>query len=193
MSLDNIISQSATTTFVRPSMFLVSANSALDGPILTESDELEGALLIKTSTLPSTTIGAIEIPYKGRKAYIPGNRALPPDIAMTIIYHRDHDYHASFNAWMNSFQRPADTVVMERYATNGDLHANTMNIVVRDPHGTGGDAGGPLHRYKLYGCIPTQVAAVELSSETTDTLLEFSVTIQYSYHRFSADGAAISD
>ena len=45
--------------------------------------------------------------------------------------------------------------------------------------------GELLDTYKLYGCIPTSIGAAELSSENADSLLEFTVNIQYTYHTFN--------
>ena len=177
MSLDNIIGQSSTNKFARPSLYLVGLSTAGSGsPVsIEETTDLSGGLLIKTATLPSTSIGTLEIPYRGRRAYIPSTRALPGDISMTILYHSDQDWHGLFTDWMNTFQGEAATEL-----SNTALDGNVM--VIRSADSTGGD----LDTYKLYGCIPTSIGAAELSSENADSLLEFTVTIQYTYHTFNA-------
>ena len=63
-----------------------------------------------------------------------------------------------------------------------DLGANIMQIGVKNPADPTQDT---FHTYTLTGAIPTSIGAVEVSHETTDALLTFDVTIQYSYHTFA--------
>ena len=183
MSLDNIIGQSSTNKFARPSLYLVglsTAGSAGNPMTIEQNEELGGGLLIKTSSLPATSIGTIEIPYRGRRAYIPSTRALPGDISMTILYHTDQDWHGLFTSWMNTFQNEATTEL-----SNTKLDTNVMTIQSKDSKGV------VLDTYKLYGCIPTSIGAAELSSENADSLLEFTVNIQYTYHTFTGESSGL--
>jgi hypothetical protein len=42
-------------------------------------------------------------------------------------------------------------------------------------------AGKPVKAYRLIGCFPTDISAIDLSYEATDQIEEFSVTLAYSY------------
>ena len=177
MSIDNILEQTSQT-FVRPYLILVDC-MLNNTPIIVYSEENTGnAVLVKTTTLPSTTIGNVEIPYQGRKINIPGDRAAPADMSMTIIYNQGSGYniHKYFHDAMNEIQ-PSD----ETGVSHMDLLNNTVSIGVKDPENP---AGGILHEYKLFGVIPINIGAVEISHETTDALVTFDVTIQYTYHEF---------
>jgi hypothetical protein len=173
MSLDIIIGESSNNVFIRPSLFLTSI-SGTNAPNILENEEVGGGLLIKTTSLPGTSIGTIEIPYRGRKAYIPSTRQLPGDITMTVLYHMDQDWHSDFTDWMNSFQLEDSSDI----GGAGTLETDTMTIVSRNPT----DPGLDFHRYTLYGCIPTSIGAAELSAESAESILEFQVNIQYTYH-----------
>lgn len=177
MSLENILTAAGSTTFVRPYLFLISCN--FDGEaVIVDGDSIEQSVLIQSTTLPSTTIGNIEVPYQGRKINIPGDRAAPADIQMTIIYHKNNNIHKKFHDAMSEIQGSFNTSV-----TTPDLLNNIMKIGVKDPADPTADE---FHTYTLTGVIPTSIGAVEVSHETTDALLTFDVTIQYSYHTFSA-------
>ena len=148
------------------------------GTIVTQGDSIQQSVLVKTASLPSTTIGNIEVPYQGRKINIPGDRAVPADMSLTIIYHKSNNIHEKFHSAMNAIQESDQSGINQ---TN--LSANTMTISVGDPTSPNTILSG--HSYTLYGVIPTSIGAVEVSHETTDALLTFDVTIQYSYHEFS--------
>ena len=171
MALDDIIGNSSGNIFIRPSLFMVSTTCTGMADI-TASQDIGGGLLIKSTTLPGTSIGTVEVPYRGRKAYLPTHRQLPGDISLSIMYHKDQDWHKEFTAWMDLLQPAAGTSI-----SSLDMNDNTMTIESRDPA-----ANTPFHTYTLYGCIPTSIGAAELSAESADSLLEFTITIQYTYH-----------
>jgi len=163
--------------FVRPSLFLVSTSFANMPNNVKSSQELEGGLLIKSTTLPGTSIGTVEIPYRGRKVYLPTHRQLPGDISMSIIYHKTQDWHKEFTSWMDSFQTAAGSEIV-----GDDPSSDTMTIESRNPSEPADGAAGKFHTYTLYGCIPTSIGAAELSAESAESLLEFTINIQYTYH-----------
>jgi len=177
MSIDNILDQTSKT-FVRPYLFVVDCK--IHGEtVIEQGDTIDKSILIKTTTLPSTTIGNIEIPYQGRKINMPGDRAAPADISLTIIYHKENNIHKKFHNAMEKIQESDGTGIKP-----WDLIDNIMTIGVGDPE----KPNTLLQSYKLYGVIPTSIGAVEVSHETTDALLTFDATIQYSYHEFNSDG-----
>jgi len=179
MALDSIINSSNNNVFVRPSLFLVSTSFTNMDINVAASQELGGGLLIKSTTLPGTSIGTVEIPYRGRKAYLPTHRQLPGDISMSIIYHKTQDWHKEFTSWMDSFQSAAGTEI----AGLPDPVNDSMTIESRNPANAGITEGDYFHKYTLYGCIPTSIGAAELSAESADSLLEFTINIQYTYHK----------
>jgi|TARA_R110000824_G_scaffold189398_1_gene370856 hypothetical protein len=171
MALDDIIGNSTSNVFIRPSLFMVSTTCTGMNDIAASQD-IGGGLLIKSTTLPGTSIGTVEVPYRGRKAYLPTHRQLPGDISLSIMYHKDQDWHNEFTAWMDLLQPAAGTSI-----SSLDVNDNTMTIESRDPA-----TNAPFHTYTLFGCIPTSIGAAELSAESAESLLEFTINIQYTYH-----------
>ena len=181
------IIEATNNVFVRPSLFLVST-SFTNMTDIGASQELGGGLLIKSTTLPGTSIGTVEIPYRGRKAYLPTHRQLPGDISMSIIYHKTQDWHSEFTSWMDSFQSAAGTEI-----AGGDSSNDSMTIESRNPANAGITDSDYFHKYTLYGCIPTSIGAAELSAESADSLLEFTINIQYTYHKVEVGTGAGGD
>jgi hypothetical protein len=177
MSIDQLLDQTSQK-FIRPYLFLVSCN--INGiAVVTPGDTISHSVLVKTATLPSTTIGNIEIPYQGRKVNMPGDRAVPADMAMTVIYNQTNNIHKKFHDAMNALQGSENTGI-----SAFNLIDNVMEIGVGDPT----SPNTILQSYKLFGVIPTSIGAVEVSHETVDALLTFDATIQYSYHEFTGGG-----
>ena len=176
MALNDLLAATNNYTFARPYLFLVSCD--INGQtVIQDGDSIEQSVLVKTASLPSTTIGNIEVPYQGRKINIPGDRAVPADMSLTIIYHKSNNIHEKFHSAMNAIQGSANTGI-----STPDLTQNIMQIGMKDPANPNANT---FHTYTLYGVLPTSIGTVEVSHETTDALLTFDVTIQYSYHEFS--------
>ena len=53
---------------IRPSLFAVQGNFPFFG------QDASAPLLIKAAQLPASTLGTIEVPYRGRKIKVPGDR-----------------------------------------------------------------------------------------------------------------------
>ena len=152
----------------------VSGNAATDwqGPTEAEIAGLPINILVKAAQVPAFTIGTIEVPYKaGRRIKLPGDRIFA-DWTITIINDEKHVARRAFTAWINLISRgnydAANKSIAKKYYTDltvSQLKGNNLD----------------QRMYKLFGAFPTDVSAVDLSMDSTDTLSEFTVNFQYQY------------
>ena len=150
----------------------VTANgqTAYEGPATQPGDALN--ILVKAAQVPAFTLGTIEVPYKaGRRIKLPGDRTFA-DWTITVINDEDHNARRAFTAWINlisrgNYESAKKSIAKSYYAdlTVSQLKGNNVTQRV----------------YKLFGAFPTDVSAVDLSMDSTDTLSEFTVTFQYQY------------
>ena len=155
---------------VRPTMFeveLTFPDSVVSDPTLTTT---EGTFLIKAAQLPPSIVGQIQVPFRGRKLKVSGDRSFE-DWSVTVINDVSFNLRKSFEEWSERIQN-------HNYA----LGSTTLNdyfasAIVRqlDRDGT------QLRSYRFEGIWPTNVDAIDLDFDTTDTVEEYGVTFSVQY------------
>jgi hypothetical protein len=124
-------------------------------------------LLVKAAALPASTIGPVNVPFRGRILKIAGDRTFE-SWTVTVINDTDFAIRSAFEKWINSINRVSDaTGVTDPAAYQADAFVYQLD---RD--------GSTLRAYHMYDIFPTNVAAIPLSYETTDAIEEFTCEFQ---------------
>lgn len=127
--------------------------------------------LCKAAQIPASTIGVIEVPFRGRKIKQPGDRTYI-EWTITILNDNDFSLRTYFENWQNDINSP-----------EANLGPNSAEAVKQDAFVTHLDSEDKtIAQYQLVGCWPSEVSAIELNSDSVDTIEEFTVTFQYDYH-----------
>ena len=166
----------------RPNLFECELNFPTES-IPTESDLAELSettrFLVKAANLPASTLGVIDVPFRGRNLKIAGDRTFDP-WTITVINDSDFLIRTAFERWMNlinkhednagkndpvSYQTDAIVKQFGRALTTGTTPTSAVPIPV-------------LKQYKFYGVFPTSVSAIDLSYDSSDTIEEFTVDLQ---------------
>ena len=139
-------------------------------------------ILCKAAAVPGFTVGTIEVPYRaGRRIKIPGDRTFA-DWTVTIINDEDHSLRQAFNAWINLISKgnynstTKSSAISEYYQDITCNHLKANNTISR--------------KYQLNDAFPTDVSAIDLSFDSTDTLSEFTVNFQYHYLKAGNSGTS---
>ena len=140
-----------------------------------------GKFLVKAANLPASNINVIDVPFRGRNLKIAGDRTF--DVwTITVINDTDFMIRNAFERWMNAINKH-DNATGE--VTPADYQTDmTVSQLGRAPKGTPGGLGGIdedvpiLRQYKFHGTFPTNVSAIELSYDQTDSIEEFTVDLQ---------------
>ena len=141
-------------------------------------------ILCKAAAVPGFTVGTIEVPYRaGRRIKIPGDRTFA-DWTVTIINDEDHSLRQAFNAWINLISKgnynstTKSSAISEYYQEITCNHLKADNTISR--------------KYQLNDAFPTDVSAIDLSFDSTDTLSEFTVNFQYHYLKAGNSGTSFT-
>jgi hypothetical protein len=149
-----------------------SAPGAIAPTDLPSGIEKTTKIMCKAAAVPGFTVGTIEVPFRaGRRIKIPGDRTFA-DWTVTIINDEDQVLRRAFNAWINAISRgnydsQTKSTVQDYYQDIKCVHLKGDNTISR--------------QYQLNDAFPTDVSAVDLSFDSTDTLSEFTVNFQYHY------------
>ena len=128
-------------------------------------------VLCKSGAIPAFTLGVIEVPFRGRRIKIPGDRTYG-DWTATFVNDDAQNIRKSFDNWLNSI---VDVNGENALRTGTTSYRSTITINQLRPDGT------IARIYQLYDAFPTDVSAIDLSYDTTDAIQEFTVTFQYHY------------
>ena len=150
---------------VRPTMFQVEItfppNVSADGNDAAD----RGQFLIKAAQLPPSQVGVIDVPFRGRKLKVSGDRSFA-DWNVTVINDTSFTLRKTFEKW-------AETIQNHNYALGAtQLSDYYASAIVRqlDRDGT------QLRSYGFQGIWPSNVGEIALDFGTNDTHEEYDVT-----------------
>ena len=150
----------------RPNLFEVEL--AFPDAVAVDSEVLAKArILVKAAALPASSIAPIEIPFRGRILKIAGDRTFET-WTITVINDTDFAIRSAFEKWMNVINKLDDATGLQ----NPDEYQKDAMVYQLDRD------SGILRSYKFWDIFPTNISAIDMSYETTDTLEEFTVEMQ---------------
>ena len=164
----------------RPNLFQVDL-TGFPGSEDENFDAEDFSILCKAAQLPASNVASIDVPFRGRIFKVAGDRTFD-EWTITVINDNDFIIRSAMERWMqkiaqygdgSGFQNPTDymedAVVRQFARVNSD-----------DPTEVGGGMD-TVKKYKFYDIFPTNISAIELSYDSSDTIEEFTVTFQVQY------------
>jgi hypothetical protein len=134
------------------------------------------SFMCKGTNLPAQELTPIEVPFRGRKIYIAGDREFAETWTTTFINDTDFMIRNALERWSNGINDLAlNTGVIDPADYQTDL---TVEQLDRDDT--------ILKTYIFRSAWPVSITAIELTSEAADTLEEFECT--WRYQHFEASG-----
>ena len=150
----------------RPNLFEVVLAFPDSAPA--DSNVLDKArFLVKAAALPASNITPIDIPFRGRILKIAGDRTFDT-WTITVLNDTDFAIRSAFEKWMNAINKLSDNTGLNDPATyQADAYVHQLDR-----------NGQTLRTYHFYDLFPTNISAIDLSYDTTDTIQEFTVEMQ---------------
>lgn len=135
-------------------------------------------VLCKSAAIPSMTIGVVEVPFRGRRIKVPGDRTFT-DWTATFYSDSEHRLRQTFLQWSDYIKNHNQTTQKIGASISSSQTDLTYYGAIDIQHL---NSNGDVSRYyKLYEVFPTEIGAIDLSFDSTDALEEFTVTFQYQY------------
>jgi hypothetical protein len=179
--------RSALGTGSRPNLFKVKVTA----PRSTGYDVSSFEYLCRSGSLPSSTLGTIEIPMNGgRRLKLGGDRTFA-EWTSTVLNDEDFKIRSVMEKWQNDIVKTnfeITSTLGNRSAgiagTATDGLYGTVEIFQLKEDGTSVIAGG----YRLVNCWPSDISQIDLSYDTTDAVEDFTVTWTYDYFENGFEG-----
>jgi hypothetical protein len=140
-----------------------------------------GGFQVKAAQIPASTVGVIEVPFRGRMLKIAGDRTFEP---WTITIHNDTTYRLRswFEKWMEAIQLYDENATEIDYGQAADAAGTDYLRYMKDMKVTQLDRrGNAVRSYKFYDCWPSNVSSIDLDFGSNDAIEEFTVELQVQY------------
>lgn len=175
----------------RANRFVVS------GEIGGASTEQAPSLLVKAASLPRQSLGIIQVPFRGRVAKLPGDRTYDEWTFTMLDTNNSGDadgpasdnWRRKFEEWHEGFNQHFENTAKDPNVLDGTDPKWYTNWTVTQLDLQGNELENRAIR--LVNCWPTEVGAIDLSYDSADTLVEYSVTLAYDYLTLT-DGSGTS-
>jgi len=167
---------------VKPNMF--SVNIPFPSSLgVSNQDSLN--LLCKSAALPASSLGTIEVPFRGRTIKIAGDRTFDTWSA-TFFNDKDMLTRSYFEKWLEQMNTHEGNTAPLFVLSENDGYAKQITVTQLQKDSTA--AGTPLRTYTLHYAFPTSVSQIDLAYDANDQIEEFTVEFQYSW--WSAEAAS---
>ena len=150
----------------RPNLFKATINF----PAYAGGNVEVTSFLCEAAQLPGSTITPIEIPFRGRKLKIAGDRTF--DVwTPTIINDTDFAIRDAIERWMNGINaHSANTGLVNPVDYEADMIIEQLD---KD--------GSTIKTYNLRGCFPTTLSPIDVSYTSENEIERFTVEFQMQY------------
>lgn len=159
-------------TGTRANLFSVEISGVIIG------QESNFKTLAKATSIPSSTVGLIEIPYAaGRRLKVSGDRTFA-DWTVTLMSDSAFSLRTALENYQNNLVFLDAT--SDGVGNRGIGNRATLTVKQLADNGT-----TVLRTYTLKNAFPTDISTIDLSYDSRDTIEEFTVTWAYEYYSLS--------
>jgi len=169
----------------RPNLFEVEL-AKLPGNISWDSNNFR--FMCKAAALPAQNIASIDVPFRGRIFKVAGDRTIDT-WTVTIINDEGFILRNAFEKWSELIAK-LDTNIgatdPSAYMVNAKVYqlGRGSKLSSKDNSGT---QNAVLKEYEFIDIFPTNVSAIDLSYDSSDTIEEF--TVEFQVQSINVNGA----
>ena len=163
---------------VRPNLFQVShkfPTGAKPQGGETSEDEYV-AYMCKSAALPQSSVGTVELPFRGRVIKVPGDRTFE---SWTATFYMDDAFslRAAYEKWIDL------TNSVDANTASAPISEILSNITVTqlDKFEGSADEFKAIRSYELFKAFPVSVSQVSLAYDNNDSYEEFDVEFAYQF------------
>lgn len=127
--------------------------------------------LVKAANLPASTIGVVDVPYRGRVLKIAGDRTFEP-WTITVLNDEAFRLRSKFEAWASRIQDMQQN--LQHYDNIADYQ---QNAIVRQYT----RQGEVSRSYEFHAIWPSNISAIDLAWDSNDTPEEYTVEFQVQF------------
>lgn len=169
----------------RPNLFEVELTTLPNG-IAWDADNFR--FMCKSAALPAQNVASIDVPFRGRIFKVAGDRTI--DVwTVTVINDEGFVLRNAFEEWSNLIADLGTNLGAtdpSAYMVNAKVYQLGRGSVPSSRDNLG-SANAVLKEYEFIDIFPTNVAQIDLSYDSSDTIEEF--TVEFQVQSFTYTGA----
>ena len=172
----------------RPNLFEVELTT-LPAGIEWSADNFR--YMCKAAALPASNVAAIDVPFRGRIFKVAGDRTFDT-WTVTIINDEGFILRTAMEEWMNQISKLENNLGAtqpQSYMTNAKVFQLGRGSKTSSEDNTG-EKNTVLREYEFVDIFPTNISAIDLSYESSDTIEEFTVEFQVQSFSLAGNGQA---
>ena len=172
----------------RPNLFEVELTT-LPAGIQWNADSFR--YMCKAASLPASNIAAIDVPFRGRIFKVAGDRTFDT-WTVTIINDEGFILRTAMEEWMNQISKLENNLGAtnpQSYMTNAKVYQLGRGSK-SSSEDNNGEKNVVLREYEFVDIFPTNISAIDLSYESSDTIEEFTVEFQVQSFSLAGNGSA---
>lgn len=127
----------------------------------------------RSTSLPGDSISSIGVNYFGREIKLAGNRSFT-DWSIQVIQDEDFNLRNAFERWMSGINSHVSNLRLPAMLPGDGGYQQDAYVTQYSKTGV------PIKAYKLVGCFPTDVSAIDVDW-ANDGIEEFGVTFAYQW------------
>ena len=167
---------------VRPNLFQVQHDFPSNDGLKVTKDL--ATYLCKSAALPASTVGTVELPFRGRVIKVPGDRTFE---SWTATFYMDDAFElrGAYEKWVEL------TNTVDANTASANMTDVLKDITVTQMDKFNGSATGfaNIREYRLVSAFPVSVSQVSIAYDNNDSYEEFDVEFAYQYFEtFQKDG-----
>ena len=136
--------------------------------------------MCKSAALPASTVGTVELPFRGRVIKVPGDRTFE---SWTATFYMDDAFElrGAYEKWIEL------TNTVDANTASAGMGDVLQDITVTQMDKFNGSATQfkDIRQYKLVKAFPVSVSQVSLAYDNNDSYEEFDVEFAYQYFETS--------
>ena len=160
---------------VRPNLFQVTHKFPSSVDDSTENAD-KAMFLCKSAALPASTVGTVELPFRGRVIKVPGDRTFE---SWTATFYMDDAFalRGAYEKWVEL----TNTVDANTAAASMADVLQDITVTQMDKFNGSASQFKDIRQYKLVKGFPVSVSQVSLAYDNNDSFEEFDVEFAYQY------------
>ena len=170
----------------RPNLFEVRLANIPAG-ITWDGDNFQ--YMCKAAQLPASVIANIDVPFRGRIFKVAGDRTIET-WSVTVINDEDFKMRNAFEEWMQLIAKLDNNLGATNpssYMVDADVYQlGRGGKAGAQSNSSAGEVSSVLKQYKMQGMFPINLAAIDLSYDTGDTIEGF--TVEFAVQSFQPVG-----
>jgi len=168
----NSFKQKLTGGGARPTLFRVD----LATPFRSQLNDIT-SFMVEATTLPSSTVGRIELPYMGRKMIVAGDRTFD-SWTVTVINDEDFRIRHAMEEWHNKVNSLEGNLMDTGRQANPEAYKQDASVI---QYGKSSETT-VLRQYNYKGLFPVEISSIDLNWNATDEIERFQVQFVYDYY-----------